>query len=72
MQRTIRNNFLDSNKQEAIDMLLFNNAFSGELGQKTRAFLERADVFGKISHSHTPYSMSPSGSVTFQFSIHYT
>ena len=39
---------MDSNKQDAIDMLLFNNAFSGELGQKARAFLERADVFGKV------------------------
>lgn len=39
---------MDSNKQDAIDMLLFNNAFSGDLGQKARAFLERADVFGKV------------------------
>ena len=51
VQRTIRNNFMDNTKQEAIDMLLFNNAFSGDLGQKARALLERADVFGKF-HSN--------------------
>ena len=48
VQRTIRNNFMDSTKQDAIDMLLFNNAFSGELGQKARAFLEKADIYGKF------------------------
>ena len=50
VQRTIRNNFMDNTKQEAIDMLLFNNAFSGELGQKARSFLERADAFGKAEY----------------------
>ena len=39
---------MDNTKQEAIDMLLFNNAFSGDLGQKARSFLERGDVFGKL------------------------
>ena len=41
MQRTIRSNFLDSNKQEAIDMLLLGNAYSGELGRHSKAFLEK-------------------------------
>ena len=40
-------NFLDSSKQEAIEMLLFSNAFSGELGQKVRALLELPDALGE-------------------------
>ena len=47
VQRTIVNNFLDKAKKEAIDMLLFGNAHSGELGQKALALLEKADVFGE-------------------------
>jgi hypothetical protein len=58
---------MDSNKQDAIDMLLFNNAFSGELGQKARALLERADIFGKVSipysNPHSPFLWSHSDSL---------
>ena len=46
MQRTIQNNFMDANKQEAIDMLLLSNGYTGELGQKARALLEPADALG--------------------------
>ena len=38
VQRTIRNNFMDSGKQEAMDILLCS-AFFGELGQMTKALL---------------------------------
>ena len=46
VQRTILNNFLDKAKNEAIDMLLFGNAHSGELGQRAVALLEKEDVLG--------------------------
>ena len=46
VQRTIQNNFMDANKQEAIDMLLLSNGYTGELGQKARALLEPADALG--------------------------
>ncbi len=48
VQRTIRNNFMDSNKQEAIDMLLLGNVYSGDLGLKTRALLDQSDAFSKF------------------------
>ena len=48
VQRTILNNFMDSNKQEAIDMLLLSNAYSGDLGQKSRALLDQSDVFSEL------------------------
>ncbi len=52
VQRTIRNNFMDSNKQEAIDMLLLGNVYSGSLGQKTRALLDQSDAFSEYTPSH--------------------
>ncbi|XP_031549964.1 synaptojanin-1-like [Actinia tenebrosa] len=39
VKRAIRSNFLDGSKQEAIDMLLLGNTFSGELGERARALL---------------------------------
>ena len=45
MQRTIQNNFLDNNKQEAIDILLLSG-YVGELGWKTRALLSTSDALG--------------------------
>ena len=47
VQRTIKNNFLDSNKQEAIDILLLNS-YVGELGWKTRALLSPLDALGTL------------------------
>ena len=44
VKRTIKNNFMDSNKQEAINMLLLSNAYSGELGHKSRALLDQSDA----------------------------
>lgn len=46
MQRTFVSNFMDSAKQEAIDLLLVSNAYSGELGQRTRALLSAKDALG--------------------------
>ncbi|CAB4027321.1 synaptojanin-1-like isoform X2, partial [Paramuricea clavata] len=39
VRRTIRNNFFDGSKQEAIDILLLGNTFVGELGDRARALL---------------------------------
>ncbi|XP_032229504.2 synaptojanin-1 [Nematostella vectensis] len=39
VKRTIRSNFLDGSKQEAIDLLLLGNTFVGELGERARALL---------------------------------
>ncbi len=45
VQRTFKNNFMDSSKQEAIDVLLLNG-YQGELGWRTRALLSSADSLG--------------------------
>ena len=37
--RTIQNNFMDSSKQEAIDILLLGNTLRSELTDKARALL---------------------------------
>ena len=47
-------NFMDSTKQEAIDMLLISNAYSEELGQKTRALLELKDALCKTIWREVP------------------
>ena len=48
VKRTILNNFLDKSKHEAIEMLLYCNARSGDLGQKAVALLDNADLLGKF------------------------
>ena len=47
VQRTILNNFMDNTKQEAIDMLLHSNSYSGELGLKAKALLDATDALGE-------------------------
>ena len=47
VQRTILNNFMDNTKQEAIDMLLHSNSYSGELGLKAKALLDPTDALGE-------------------------
>ena len=37
---------MDGNKQEAIDMLLLGNSYSGELGLRSKALLEKAELLG--------------------------
>ncbi|XP_007904906.1 synaptojanin-1 isoform X2 [Callorhinchus milii] len=39
VSRTIQNNFFDSSKQEAIDILLFGNTLNSDLADKARALL---------------------------------
>ena len=45
--RTIQNNFLDSSKQEAIDVLLIGNTLRGELADKARALLTTRSLHGE-------------------------
>ena len=45
IQRTIQNNFFDSAKQEAIELLLWSDVFNDNLGHVTRALLTPSDVF---------------------------
>ena len=45
IQRSIQNNFFDSSKQEAIELLLWSNVFNDELGHVTRALLPSNDTF---------------------------
>ncbi|XP_013387463.1 synaptojanin-1 isoform X2 [Lingula anatina] len=47
--RAIQNNFLDSSKQEAIDMLLLGSTMRSELADKARAFLATNDMH--LSHT---------------------
>lgn len=42
VKRTIRNNFFDGSKQEAIDILLLGNIFVGSIGERARALLGRS------------------------------
>jgi len=50
IQRTIQNNFFDSSKQEAIELLLWSNVFNDELGHVTRALLSPDDAL--CTHSY--------------------
>lgn len=52
VQRTILNNFMDKSKNEAIEMLLFGNARSGDLGQKAVALLDNTDVLGQYMYMY--------------------
>ncbi len=45
--RTIQNNFMDSSKQEAIDILLLGNTLRGDLADKARALLSTSNLHGK-------------------------
>ena len=47
VRRTIRNNFFDGSKQEAIDILLLGNTFVGELGDRARALLPSSFLHGR-------------------------
>ena len=47
VRRTIKNNFFDGSKQEAIDILLLGNTFVGELGDRARALLPASFLHGK-------------------------
>lgn len=46
MTRTIQNNFFDSSKQEAIDVLLLGNTLNSDLADKARALLTTGSLRG--------------------------
>ncbi len=47
--RTIQNNFLDSTKQEAMDILLLGSTQRSELADKARALLSATSLHCKLS-----------------------
>ena len=51
--RTIQNNFLDSTKQEAMDILLLGSNQRSELADKARAFLSATSLHCKLLSSTT-------------------
>ncbi|KAJ8792340.1 hypothetical protein J1605_019896 [Eschrichtius robustus] len=49
VSRTIQNNFFDSSKQEAIDVLLLGNTLNSDLADKARALLTTGSLRGMLS-----------------------
>ena len=47
VSRTIQNNFFDSSKQEAIDVLLLGNTLNSDLADKARALLTTGSLRGR-------------------------
>uniref|UniRef100_A0A8B9CD53 phosphoinositide 5-phosphatase n=1 Tax=Anser brachyrhynchus TaxID=132585 RepID=A0A8B9CD53_9AVES len=50
--RTIQNNFFDSSKQEAIDVLLLGNTLNSDLADKARALLTTSSLRGINTSTH--------------------
>lgn len=46
MTRTIQNNFFDSSKQEAIDILRLGSTLNSDLADKARALLTTSSLYG--------------------------
>ncbi|XP_047125274.1 synaptojanin-1 isoform X1 [Hydra vulgaris] len=45
VKRTLKNNFFDGSKQEAIDILLLGNSFIGSVGERARALLGKSFLY---------------------------
>lgn len=45
--RTIQNNFFDTSKQEAIDILRLGSTLNSDLADKARALLTTSSLYGK-------------------------
>uniref|UniRef100_A0A3Q2ZC69 Synaptojanin-1 n=1 Tax=Hippocampus comes TaxID=109280 RepID=A0A3Q2ZC69_HIPCM len=66
--RTIQNNFFDSSKQEAIDILRLGSTLNSDLADKARALLTTSSLYGKSPG--TPSSKVPRTSfLTFAFAV---
>lgn len=50
MTRTIQNNFFDSSKQEAIDILRLGSTLNSDLADKARALLTTSSLYGNSQH----------------------
>uniref|UniRef100_A0A8C7IBX8 phosphoinositide 5-phosphatase n=1 Tax=Oncorhynchus kisutch TaxID=8019 RepID=A0A8C7IBX8_ONCKI len=48
--RTIQNNFFDSSKQEAIDILRLGSTLNSDLADKARALLTTSSLYGNTTH----------------------
>lgn len=46
--RTIQNNFFDTSKQEAIDILRLGSTLNSDLADKARALLTTSSLYGKV------------------------
>ena len=49
--RTIQNNFFDSSKQEAIDILRLGSTLNSDLADKARALLTTSSLYGKSNNT---------------------
>lgn len=64
VKRTIKNNFFDGSKQEAIDILLLGNPFIGSIGEKARGLLGRSfihstpEVLRDLCLQHSEYTQT--------------
>ncbi|NWR86251.1 SYNJ1 protein, partial [Furnarius figulus] len=54
--RTIQNNFFDSSKQEAIDVLLLGNTLNSDLADKARALLTTSSLRGNMLYKNNVFS----------------
>lgn len=61
MTRTIQNNFFDSSKQEAIDILRLGSTLNSDLADKARALLTTSSLYGSFFFNHymTLYYIEP-------------
>ncbi len=50
MTRTIQNNFFDSSKQEAIDILRLGSTLNSDLADKARALLTTSSLYGNTMY----------------------
>lgn len=49
--RTIQNNFFDTSKQEAIDILRLGSTLNSDLADKARALLTTSSLYGKSNNN---------------------
>lgn len=53
--RTIQNNFFDTSKQEAIDILRLGSTLNSDLADKARALLTTSSLYGKSNNNSLLY-----------------
>lgn len=53
--RTIQNNFFDTSKQEAIDILRLGSTLNSDLADKARALLTTSSLYGKSNKNSLFY-----------------
>uniref|UniRef100_A0AAX7VJD6 phosphoinositide 5-phosphatase n=1 Tax=Astatotilapia calliptera TaxID=8154 RepID=A0AAX7VJD6_ASTCA len=63
--RTIQNNFFDSSKQEAIDILRLGSTLNSDLADKARALLTTSSLYGKCWGGYSNWQTATSGWIFF-------